>query len=78
VLPCNRPVLAAWMEFAGTQWRAGGMGGRMGLDYTAVMGALQAHRPRTWKRLFAGVRVIERALLSADAESRERADGHPH
>lgn len=54
------------------------MGGRMGLDYTAVMAALQAHSPKTWKRLFRGVRVIEHALLMVDGERRTGADGNPH
>lgn len=54
------------------------MGGRMGLDYTAVMAALQAHFPKTWKRLFRGVRVIERALLVVDGERRPAADGNAH
>ena len=72
VLPGNVPVVLAWVQFATTQWRSG-FSGRTGLDYTAVQGVLQAHFPRTWRRLFAGVRVIERALLRADAERMEAA-----
>lgn len=69
-------MVRAFAEFAGTQWRAG-MGGRTGLDYGAVQAALQAHVPRTWKRVFAGIRVIERAMLGADAWRREAAaDGN--
>ena len=78
MLPCNLPVLRAWAEFAATQWRGGGLGGRMGLDYTAVMAALQAHFPKTWKRLFRGMRLIERALLVVDGERRTGTDGNSH
>lgn len=75
MLPANVPVLRAWAAFASTQWR-NGMAGRSGLDYSAVMAALQAHKPRTWKRLFAGIRIIEHALLAVYAERREPADGN--
>lgn len=54
------------------------MGGRIGLDYGAVSPLLQAHWPRTWKRVFAGVRAIERALLRADSEMRMQADDDAH
>lgn len=54
------------------------MGGRIGLDYAAVMAALQAHWPRTWKRLFRGIRAIELALLTVDGERRSQADGNSH
>lgn len=76
MLPGNRAVLVAWWEFAATQWRVG-MGGATGLDYAAVQAALRAHHPRTWKRLFRGVRVIESAMLRAFAE-RATTDGGGH
>lgn len=75
-------ITQAWAEFACTQWRRGAQGMRAGLDYAAVSPLLQAHWPRTWKRLFAGVRTIERALMAADSETLERLHGesndHPH
>lgn len=67
-------MVRAFAEFAATQWRTG-FSGRTGLAYSGVMQALQAHHPRAWKRLFAGVRTIERTLLAVDAERREAADG---
>ena len=70
-------MIRAWAEFAATQWRRAGMGQRTGLDYTSVQGALTSHWPRTWKRLFAGIRAIEHALLGVDAE-RMAADDHAH
>lgn len=54
------------------------MGQRAGLDYAAVQGVLQAFKPRTWKRLFSGIRVIERALMAVDAERMEAAGEHAH
>lgn len=66
------------MEFAATQWRRGGMGQRTGLDYGPVHALLQAHWPSGWKAVFAGVRVIERALLVVDAERMEAEHGHAH
>ena len=78
LLPGNLPMVRAWHEHASTQWRHGGMGQRTGLDYTAVQRVLEAFKPRTWKRLFAGVRVIERALLTADGEQAGRAHDDAH
>ena len=79
LLPCNRRAVEAFAEFASTQWRRGGMGQRMGLDYGAVLPLLQAHWPRGWKRVFAGVRTIEHALLVADADVRgAAADGNAY
>lgn len=78
LLPQNRAVLAAWWDFAATQWRVG-MAGATGLDYAAVQVALQAHRPRGWKRLFRGIRVIESAMLRVFAERAAARDGaHDH
>lgn len=54
------------------------MGQRTGLDYSAVRSTLQACMPRTWRQLFAGVQVIERALLGADMDMAERAHDDAH
>lgn len=70
LLPENWPIATAWRKAACTQWRvaAGGLGGavRTGLDYTAVLAALQAQWPRTFRRLFAGVQVIEAEFMACD------------
>lgn len=78
LLPCNLPMVRAWHEHACTQWRRAGMGQRTGLDYAAVQRVLEAFKPRTWKRLFSGVRVIERALLTVDAEQAGQAHDDTH
>lgn len=78
LLPGNLPMVRAWHEHACTQWRRAGMGQRTGLDYAAVQRVLEAFKPRTWKRLFAGVRVIERALLTADGEQAGQSHDDTH
>lgn len=70
-------MVRAFAEFAATQWRAG-FRGRTGLDYGSVQAALQAHMPARWRRIFAGVRVIERTLLQVDAERRPQPDDDAH
>lgn len=70
LLPENVPIVRAYLACA-TQWRHGGLGLRTGLDYAGVLTALRADlpgRPKRVRRLFAGIRVIEAALLSAQAE----------
>lgn len=76
-----------------TQWRAGGMGSRTGLDYTAVLRTLETYLPR-WQReeraqgghafeglevtdLMESIQIIEHATLCADAERRERDKAEP-
>lgn len=54
------------------------MGQRTGLDYGAVQAVLQALHPRAWKGLFRGIRVVERALLTVDAQQSEAAHDDPH
>ncbi len=62
-----------------TQWRTGAMGGRLGLDYAGVRAALDALHPSMSptrsKRLFAGVQVIELALLEVQAEQSDTKRG---
>lgn len=82
VLPCNATVIEAYLQ-CGTQWRHGGMGQRTGMDYASVLGVLTSVHPTAPKRvrhLFAGVRVIESALLQVQHERMKResqADGFP-
>lgn len=83
VLPCNVPVIEAYVQ-CGTQWRHGGLGQRTGMDYASVLGVLGSVHPTAPKRvrhLFAGVRVIEAALLRVQREQLDRehqANGVPH
>ncbi|MDI3259472.1 MAG: DUF1799 domain-containing protein [Sinobacteraceae bacterium] len=55
-----------------TQWRVGGMGGLLGLDYSAVDTVMRILRTPDRPETFAGVRVIERAVLAAMSEKAER------
>lgn len=80
VLPANLPLVMAYLACA-TQWRHAGMGGvRTGMDYPGCEAAIRAHwpaaRPRKRARLLRGVRMIEWAILEADAEI--RAAEAPH
>lgn len=71
LLPDSVPPVVAY-QLCQTQWRVGGMGGRIGLDYSGCQIALAAHRERyelppdsdVWE----GLQVIERATMNADAE----------
>ena len=50
----------------GTQWRVGGMGSVIGLDYAAIPPVLRMLRvkPAAWPELFGDLRVMERAALA--------------
>lgn len=48
VLPECQASVAAYIAVS-TQWRTGGMGHRTGLDYAAVIRALETYLPR-WRR----------------------------
>lgn len=54
-----------FLEYCGTQWRAG-MGGATGLDYTAVIASLRTLRlgRERFDEVFADVRLMERAALN--------------
>lgn len=69
VWPENTQAVNFFIEYCATQWRTG-MGGATGLDYSAVIAALQ------WlgfdKEVFEQVRCIERGALDAMAERRKR------
>lgn len=80
ILPDAEAGVAAYLAVS-TQWRAG-LGGRVGLDYTAVLGALKLHLPR-WRResrafdglkladVLADVQIVESALLHIDNERQQ-------
>ena len=68
LLPVNQPIARAWLEHAETQWRTSASGLRTGLSYSSVLASLQVVHPRRTKSLFAGIQVIERALLGAQRE----------
>lgn len=71
VWPENTQAVNFFIEYCATQWRTG-MGGATGLDYSAVIAALQ------WlaldKEVFEQVRCIERGALEAMAERRKREE----
>ncbi len=73
--PENVPALELW-DIVYTQWRSGDMGGRTGLDYTAVEAAMRLHGvPRSERAArFEDLRTMERSALSVWA--RQRAGAH--
>lgn len=69
--PENIEAANFFIEFCSTQWRVG-MGGATGLDYTAIIAALQYHECD--KTMFDDLRTIERGALSAMAERRKKEE----
>ncbi len=75
--------MTAWVEHAQTQWRTSATGLRTGLAYGSVLASLRhayPRKPARRRRLYAGIQVIEAAMLGAQREwvsSRmgERTDG---
>lgn len=59
-----------------TQWVYAGMEGRrMGLNYAGVHAHLETHAPRRKRRsLMADVQLMEKAVLQADAELRQKKE----
>lgn len=74
VLPECEPLVAAYIVCQ-TQWRVG-MGGRVGLDYTACRVAMEAQRAALAlppeAEAFEALQLIEAAMLQADAERHAR------
>jgi hypothetical protein len=64
VLAENWPTVQLWLRIQ-TQWRVSGMGGPVGLDYTAVEAAMRMLRLRNRTELFDGLQVMEVAALKA-------------
>lgn len=67
--PCNLLAWRCWSALQ-TQWRAG-MGGRTGLDYTAVLAWLRQveHlRGAELREVLACIQAAEQAVLEVDAE----------
>ncbi len=58
---------AAWTLFCrvSTQWRTGGMGGQIGLDYTPIFKVMDMDglTGQAWHDTFEDLRVIESAVL---------------
>ncbi|WP_205880070.1 DUF1799 domain-containing protein [Lampropedia aestuarii] len=67
VWPENSDAVEFFLEYCTTQWRIG-MAGATGLDYTAVIAALQFVQAN--KEMFEQVRCIERGALNAMAQKR--------
>lgn len=64
--PCNVPAFNAWQRLQ-TQWRESAMGGRTGLDYSAVAAFLRdvlRIKPKARADLFAGIQAMEVAALN--------------
>lgn len=51
-----------------TQWRAGGMGGQTGMDYTALFQLFSFYDIKEKEKIFEGVRVMELAVLEEKAK----------
>lgn len=64
-----------FIDYCQTQWRTAGMGGFIGLDYTAVIAAIQFEEPdkELAKELFEQVRGIERGALEELSEQAKRS-----
>ncbi|WP_082877826.1 DUF1799 domain-containing protein [Methylomonas koyamae] len=56
----------------GTQWRIGGMGDVIGLDYTAVDAVFRIRRIKNRASLFDGLQVMEEAALAAFREAKPK------
>jgi hypothetical protein len=62
ILPECWPAVELFVACS-TQWRVGGMGVPIGLDYAGVRAAMALSRVRPSRELFEDVRVMERAAL---------------
>lgn len=69
----NRAAVGLFLAL-GTQWRSAGMEGEpSGLDYTAIPVTARLRAVRMTPTLFAEIRIMEHAALTAWAEKRRRA-----
>lgn len=72
----NQRTVAAFVALR-TQWHYAGLEGRrMGLQYVGVTAWLNEHirRPRTRRDVFAGLQIMEKAVLGYDAEQRQKEE----
>lgn len=68
--PCNVQAFRTWQSLQ-TQWRVG-MGGRTGLDYTAVLAYLRATiKPKDRADMFNSLQAMEFAALDEWAQQRD-------
>jgi hypothetical protein len=51
-----------------TQWRTGGMGGAVGLDYGAVAWLFRLHRVKDQRALLEDLQIMEGAILTEMAK----------
>ena len=49
----------------GTQWRVGGMGGFLGMDYAAAVAVMNVYRIKDQRAMLLDLRAMERAALAA-------------
>ena len=65
--PANLIIADLWKRVC-TQWRVGGMGGPVGLDYSAVDIAARWMGIEIVPRIFDGIRALECVTLEEQAE----------
>ncbi len=75
MLPENRAPLDAWLQLQ-TQWRVGGLGTPIGLDYAGIEAWMRvtgrAGNPRRARRLLQDLQLMERVTLNEWAERAQR------
>jgi hypothetical protein len=69
VLPENWEAVQMFLRCQ-TQWRTGGMGGLVGLDYGAVAWLLRLYRAKDQRALLEDLQVMETAVLETMANRR--------
>lgn len=62
IWPENERALALFLACR-TQWRAGPMGGVLGLDYPGVLAVMRIRREPRREQLFADLQVMETAAI---------------
>lgn len=69
VIPENWEVVQFFLRCQ-TQWRTGGMGGLIGLDYGAVAWLLRLYRVKDQRTVLEDLQVMEAAVLESVAKRR--------
>jgi hypothetical protein len=69
VLPENWEAVQFFLRCQ-TQWRTGGMGGMVGLDYGAVAWLLRLYRAKDQRAVLEDLQVMESAVLETMAKRR--------
>jgi hypothetical protein len=53
-----------------TQWRVGGMGGVIGLDYSAIAFLFSIYKPKKKHRIMQDLQLMEKTVLAEQAKNR--------